>query len=526
MKKNDIIHITITDLAEDGSGIGRHDNMVVFCRGMLPDESGEVCIIKVTKSYCVAKLLKLTSVSSQRIEPPCCKNFAKGCGGCTFCHMSYEGQLKYKERRVADCIERIGGFDNVAQIMKPIIPAENTQHYRNKSIYPFALNEKGVVCGFYAPASHRVIPIANESKCGLENDLSAEIRRFTTNFAALHKISVYNEETGIGILRALMVRTNRTATEAMTILVLNCKKAPDWADKYAAELTEKLPGVISVYLSFNTRNTNVVLSNDMQLVLGKETISDKIGNFDGAPVFEISPLSFYQVNPNQTERLYNAVFNVFPKDILTSKPNQGRCLIYDIYCGIGTIGLYLISRIKNDNAFLVGVEYVDSAVKNARKNAKANGFESNSEFFCGDASLVTPEVLSKYGKPSVIILDPPRKGCDASLIETVLSANPEHIIYVSCNPATLARDMKLLCSENGNNKSCYVCESIQPVDMFPQSSHVETVVKLVRKEPDAYINITVDMGELDLTVSEAKTTTVPSVKEKIDYCDILGEKRK
>ena len=526
MKKNDIIHITITDLAEDGSGIGRHDNMVVFCRGMLPDESGEVRIIKVTKSYCVAKLLKLTSVSSQRIEPPCCENFAKGCGGCTFCHINYEGQLKYKERRVADCIERIGGFDNVAEILKPIIPSENTQHYRNKSIYPFALNEKGVVCGFYAPASHRVIPITSDSKCGLENDLSAEIRRFTTEFANQNKISVYNEETGSGILRALMVRTNRTATEAMTILVLNCKKAPDWADKYASELTEKLPGVISVYLSFNTKNTNVVLSNDMQLVLGKETISDKIGNFEDAPVFEISPLSFYQVNPNQTERLYNAVFDVFPKEIFSKK----NCLIYDIYCGIGTIGLYLMSCIKNKNTFLVGVEYVDSAVKNARKNAKSNGFDSNSEFFCGDASLVTPEVLSKYGKPSVIILDPPRKGCDASLIETVLSAGADYIIYVSCNPATLARDTKLLCSEseneNDSNINSYVCESIQPVDMFPQSSHVETVVKLVRKKPDAYINITVDMDELDLTVSEAKTTTVPSVKEKIDYCDILGEKRK
>jgi len=507
MKKNDIIHITITDLAEDGSGIGRHENMVVFCRGMLIGESGEVRIIKVTKSYCVAKLLKLTSASSQRIEPPCCENFAKGCGGCTFCHLSYAGQLMYKERRVVDCIERIGGFDNVAEILKPIIPAENTQHYRNKSIYPFAINEKNkkeVICGFYAPASHRVIPIPPDSKCGLENDLSAEIRRFTTKFANLHKISVYNEETGSGILRALMVRTNRTATEAMTILVLNCQKAPYWADKYAAELTEMLPDVISVYLSFNTRNTNVVLSNDMQLVLGKETISDKIGNFDGAPVFEISPLSFYQVNPNQTERLYNAVYNVFPKDILTSKPNQGKCLIYDIYCGIGTIGLYLMSRIKNKNTFLVGVEYVDSAVKNARKNAKSNGFDSNSEFFCGDASLVTPEVLSKYGKPSVIILDPPRKGCDSSLIETVLSAGADYIIYVSCNPATLARDMKLLCSEkeieseseNGNNKSCYVCESIQPVDMFPQSSHVETVVCLSRKDVHERIKFDVNVEEL------------------------------
>ncbi len=490
MKKNDIIHITITDLAEDGSGIGRHENMVVFCRGMLIGESGEVRIIKVTKSYCVAKLLKLTSASSQRIEPPCCENFAKGCGGCTFCHLSYAGQLMYKERRVVDCIERIGGFDNVAEILKPIIPAENTQHYRNKSIYPFAINEKNkkeVICGFYAPASHRVIPIPPDSKCGLENDLSAEIRYFTTKFASKQQISVYSEETGKGILRALMIRTNRTASEAMVVLVLNCKKAPDWAKIYAEKLTEKLPGVISVYTCLNTKNTNVVLSGDMQLILGKETISDKIGNFENAPVFEISPLSFYQVNPNQTERLYSAVYEVLPKNICQSKRNDTeRCLIYDIYCGIGTIGLYLLSRLENKNVHLVGVEYVDSAVKNAQKNAKANGFDSNSEFFCGDAALVTPEVLAKYGKPAVIILDPPRKGCDASLIETVLSANPEYIIYVSCNPATLARDMKLLCSNN------YVCESIQPVDMFPQSSHVETVVLISHTKTDSHINVEVE----------------------------------
>ena len=466
LNKNDIIQLKTTDIAEDGSGIGRHDNMVVFCRGMLPGELGDVKIIKVTKSYCVGKLLKLHETSPERIDPPCCDNFSKGCGGCTFCHLSYSAQLKYKEQRVADCIQRIGGFGDISYIMKPIIPSAFTQGYRNKSIYPFAEANKGVICGFYAPASHRVIPISPDDVCGLENNLSAQIRRFTTEFVNHNKLSAYNEETGKGLLRALMIRTNLTATKAMVVLIINCKNIPDWAKTYSTELTAEISDEISVYVCLNTKNTNVVLSGDMHLLLGKKTIIDRIGTFDGAPSFEISPLSFYQVNPTQTARLYDAVYNALPEEIINA---SGDTLIYDIYCGIGTIGMYLLSRLNKPNFSLVGVEYVSSAVENAKKNAVLNGFSSRADFLCGDASLVTPTVISKYGKPSLIILDPPRKGCDASLIETVLSAEADCVIYVSCNPSTLARDMKLLCADK------YVCTSIQPVDMFPQSSHIECV---------------------------------------------------
>ena len=475
MNKNDIIQLKTTGIAEDGSGIGRHDNMVIFCRGMLPGEIGDVKIIKVTKSYCVGKLLKLHEKSPERIDPASCENFSKGCGGCTFCHLSYSGQLKYKEQRVADCIQRIGGFSDISDIMKPIIPSEFTQGYRNKSIYPFAEVNNGVICGFYAPASHRVIPISSDDVCGLENDLSAQIRCFTSEFVNHNKLTVYNEETGKGILRALMIRTNRTATKAMTVIIINCKNIPDWAKSYATELTAEIPDVISVYVCLNTKNTNVVLAGDMHLLLGKETIIDSIGNFDAAPSFEISPLSFYQVNPTQTARLYDAVYNALPMEIINATCDT---LIYDIYCGIGTIGMYLLARLNKPNFSLVGVEYVSTAVENAKKNAVLNGFSSRADFLCGDASLVTPTIISKYGKPSLIILDPPRKGCDASLIETVLSAEADCVIYVSCNPSTLARDMKLLCADK------YVCTSIQPVDMFPQSSHVECVCcfKYVKKK--------------------------------------------
>ena len=507
MKKNDIIKITITDIAEDGSGIGRHENMVVFCRGMLPGETGDVRIIKVTKSYCIGKLINLETKSLERLEPPCCDNFPKGCGGCTFCHLSYSAQLKYKERRVADCIERIGGFDSVCDITKPILPSELTKGYRNKAIYPFSFDNasKSVVCGFYAPASHRVVPISENTECGLENNLSAQIRRFTTKFVNDRQISPYNEDTGSGILRALMIRTDRNATVAMAVLIINSKEIPSWAYEYAAELSLYVSGVTSVYLCLNTKNTNVVLSGDMHLLLGKETISDIIGNFDGAPSFEISPLSFYQVNPHQTEKLYDAVYNVLPHNLLKITDSA---LIYDIYCGIGTIGLYLLSRLKSQNCSLVGVEYVSSAVDNAKKNAERNGFAERSEFFCGDAAVVTPEIIAKYGKPTVVILDPPRKGCDESLIETVLSADADCVIYVSCNPATLARDMKLLCL----NK--YTCTSIQPVDMFPQSGHVETVVLLSRKKVDEERSVYKSWSDLK---KQMNSLLCDSLKDKISY---------
>lgn len=481
MKKNDIITLTVTDISEDGSGIGRYDSLVVFCRGMLPDESGEVKIIKVTKSYCISKLLRLINISPDRLEPPCCDNFIKGCGGCTFCHLNYKSQLKYKENRVKACLERIGNFTDISLITKNILPSSNTQGYRNKSIYPFALEKEGnkssIVCGFYAPSSHRVIPIKENCKCGLENDLSAEIRRFTTNFVNYSGFSVYDETTNSGLLRALMIRTNRDASEAMVVLILNSQTVPSLMKAYASELISNIPGVVSVYACLNTKNTNVVLTGELHLILGNLTIIDKIGNFDSAPKFEISPFSFYQVNPFQTELLYDAVYKALPKEIFCE---ANPALIYDIYCGIGTIGLYLLSRLQKDNVFLVGVEYVEAAVNNAKKNALTNGCDKNSEFFCGDAALVTPTVISKYGKPSIIILDPPRKGCDSSLIETVLSAEPDCIIYVSCNPATLARDLKLLCADN------YICSSVCPVDMFPQSTHVETVVKLIKKGAHAW----------------------------------------
>lgn len=469
MKKNDLCELDIYDIAEDGSGIGRSGGMVVFCRGMLPGERGAVRILKVTKSYAVGKMLSRSVSSPQRLDPPACLNFSKGCGGCTFCHLAYPSQLAYKERRVADCLARIGGFSGAGDLVLPVLPADEIFHYRNKAVYPFAPAADGTaVCGFYAPNSHRVVPLGAEEGCGLENEMCRKLRNFTAAFVNAHKIAAYDETSGQGIFRALMVRTNRRgAPEAMAVLVVNAPSLPDLAE-YVSSVSAALPFVTSIYLCSNTQRTNVVLRGDLRRIYGKASIRDEIGDFTGAPFFDISPLSFYQVNPAQTERLYEVVY-----DFLPERPR----LIYDIYCGIGTIGIYLLSRLRSAGIaaerlpVLAGVESVPSAVADARKNAAANGF-SEAFFYCGDAAHVTPTVLSRHGTPSVVILDPPRKGCDDALIEAVLSSGAQRVIYVSCNPATLARDLKRLCAAE------YELRRVQPVDMFPQSGHVETVVLL------------------------------------------------
>lgn len=485
MNKNDIIDIEIDNISEDGSGIGRHNGMVVFCRGMLPGERGSVRIIKVTKSYAIGKMLSLSLPSPHRIDPPLCNYFTKGCGGCTFSHFDMESQLEYKRQRVIDCLTRIGGLDEaeMRSMVRPVIAADTAFGYRNKSIYPFAPASDGskrVVCGFYAYNSHRVVPLGDDP-CGLENEMSRDVRNFTMRFAAENKLTAYDENSGRGLLRALMVRTNNIEPkEAMTVLIVNERAGKNGLapvlQKYASELTEALPFVASVWICLNDRKTNVVLDGKLCLAAGKPTIHDTIDTFEGAPGFDISPLSFYQVNPAQTKRLYGSVYDFLKKAMAREDDAHQAKLIYDIYCGIGTIGIYLLARMRaemhmeEELPFLVGVEVVPSAVDDAHKNAAANGV--NAEFYCGDASDVTPKVIEKHGRPSVIILDPPRKGCDASLLETVISTNADNILYVSCNPATLARDLKILCA------SGYTCAGIQLVDMFPQSGHVETVVLL------------------------------------------------
>lgn len=467
MQKNDTIELEIQDIAEDGSGIGRHDGMVVFCRGLLPGECGLVKIIKVTKSYAIGKLLSRITSSADRIEPPICGNFGKGCGGCAFCHWQYTAQLSWKRRRVIECLQRIAGIPDAAALVSPVLPAQQPLHYRNKSIYPFTPAEGGgAACGFYALNSHRVVPIL-DSGCGLENEMSRKIREFTCGFMSAHGISVYDERTGSGILRNLMVRTShRGEPEAMVVLVINEEDFPV-LEKYAASLRRALPFVASVFACFHPEHTNVVLNGTLHHISGALTIQDTIGNFTSAPSFDISPLSFYQVNPLQMERLYETIYEFLPD-------SGALHVIYDIYCGIGTIGIYLMSRLARDSdpgtplPSLIGLESVPAAVADARKNAQKNGIE-NAAFYCGDAKAVLPEAAAKHGVPSVVILDPPRKGCDAQLIETVLASGTKHVLYVSCNPATLARDLKQFYAAG------FTCGRVQPVDMFPQSGHVETV---------------------------------------------------
>ena len=466
MQKNDIFEIDITSITEDGDGIGRipGDGRVVFCKGALAGEKISAQIIKVTKDYAVAKVNEIIKKSPDRITPDCA--YAGKCGGCSFRHCDYKAQLRTKEQYVRDCINRIGGFtgdDNIEFL--PIIGMENPYNYRNKAIFPFSTDRDGkIISGFYRKNSHSVIEI---DSCKIENPMASKIRLAVTEFAVKNNLFAYNEETGKGLIRNLMVRTSHSQNEAMAVLVINADKLPN-ADKFVTFLTEKCPFISSIFVNVNTSSGNKVSGDKYIHLYGKEKLCDSILN----TWFDISPMSFYQVNPEQTEKLYSAV-----RDFANINGGEN---VLDIYCGIGTIGLCIANSAQSAGTplkSLIGIEYIKQAVVDAEHNATLNGI-TNANFYDGDAGKVLAD-LSENGKLAdnydVVILDPPRKGCDKKLLDTAVSVNPDRIVYVSCNAATLARDLKML-RELG-----YEPKKVQPVDMFPFAGHVETVCMLTRK---------------------------------------------
>ena len=463
MQKNDIFEIDITGITEDGDGIGRipGDGRVVFCKGALADEKILAQIVKVTKDYAVAKVNEILVPSPDRITPDCVHSGK--CGGCSFRHCDYKAQLRTKDQYVRDCIKRIGGFtdsDNIEFL--PIVGMEHPYNYRNKAIFPFATDSDGkIISGFYRKNSHSVIDIAD---CKIENPMASKIRVAVTDFASKYNLTAYNEETGKGLIRNLMVRTSRSHNEAMAVLIINADKLPH-AEEFVSFLTEKCPFVKSIYININTGSGNKVQGDKYILIHGAETLRDSILD----TWFDISPMSFYQVNPEQTEKLYSAV-----TDFADIKGGEN---VLDIYCGIGTIGLCVANSAKKNGTplkSLIGIEYIRKAVDDAFHNATLNNIE-NAKFYDGDAGKVLSD-LSESGKLAdnydIVILDPPRKGCDKKLLDTAVSVNPDRIVYVSCNPATLARDLKIL-RELG-----YEPKKVQPVDMFPFAGHVETVCLL------------------------------------------------
>ena len=451
MKKNDIYEIEITGMTHDGMGVGRVDGMAVFVQRAIEGEKVVAKIIKVTKNYAVARIEEWITTSPERTEPFC--PVYKRCGGCSLQHMSYNMQLKFKHRVVTDNLERIGGFWGIQ--VSPVIGMDNPMNYRNKAQYPVGMGDNGPVAGFYARRSHIII---DSERCGIQHPASEKVKNTVLEAVKELKIPVYNEITGEGILRHIVTRVSYSTGDVMVILVVTDEKVPG-LKKIIQKITREIPEVISIVLNINKRRDNVILGDKVRTVYGSDTLVDRLGHLK----FHISPLSFYQVNPVQTVKLYNKAVEFAG---LT-----GNETVFDLYCGIGTISLFLAEKAKE----VIGVEVVPEAVEAATKNAVLNNI-SNARFYCGEAEKVVPELYNEGIRADVVVVDPPRKGCDEALLQTVVKMQPERIVYVSCNPSTLARDLKYLAA-NGYN-----LDKVQPVDLFPWTEHVECVVLMSRVE--------------------------------------------
>lgn len=471
MQKNEIIEIEITDITSEGNGVGRHEGMAVFVPQTAVGDVIECKIVKVLKSYAYGIVSKILKPSPDRIEPDC-PLFPK-CGGCSFRHLSYEAELRAKEKFVRDAFTRIGKINCE---FEPILGCENPDGYRNKAQYPVSESEGEMICGFYAKRSHRII---GGTKCRLLPEEFGSIVESILEFCRKSNISAYNEVSGKGILRHIYLRKAPATGEVMVCLVVtkNCNFT-GLAEKLTTEFTE----IKSIVINVNPDNTNVILGKKTQVIWGAEKITDIMcGN-----VISIAPEAFYQINSPQAERLYGIA-----EEYAELKGTEN---LLDLYCGAGTIGLSMAEKVKK----LTGVEIVPQAVENAKKNAENSGID-NAEFICADAGKAAESLMQCGECPDVVIMDPPRKGCDKLTLDSVVKMNPTKIIMISCNPSTAARDCAYL-SENG-----YVPVRIRAVDLFPRTGHVECVV-LLSQLPDEHIDIDIDLDEFDLTSAESKAT--------------------
>lgn len=482
IKKNDKFELVIEDMSEDGAGIGKLDGYIWFVKDALIGDVIEVSAMKMKKNYGFARLVQVITPAPGRVAPKC--PVARACGGCQMQELSYEEQLKFKEKKVYNHLKRIGGLENLCLpgeagagmigaaaateagandaavitpiIMEPIIGMENPWRYRNKAQFPIGTDKDGQpVAGFYAGRTHSLIPVP-EQDCLLGCEENQMLLRIVLEFMKEFKISAYDETAHKGLVRHVLLRKGFSSGELMVCLVINGNKLP-----HAEVLVERLKaaGVASISLSVNKEKTNVIMGIQIINLYGPGYITDKIGNIE----YRISPLSFYQVNPVQTERLYGTA--------LEFADLSGGETVWDLYCGIGTISSFLAQKAGK----VYGVEIIPEAIDDARANAERNGIK-NVEFFVGKAEEVLPEQYEKNQiNADVIVVDPPRKGCDSVCLDTILKMAPRKVVYVSCDSSTLARDVKYLC-ENG-----YEVKRVRPVDMFPMSGHVETVCLLSKK---------------------------------------------
>ena len=450
IKKNDQVIINIEDIGTSGEGIGKHEGYTLFVNNTTIGDKALVKVMKTGKTYGFARLVEIMEPSVHRVKPRC--PIADKCGGCQIMHMDYAKQLEYKEDKVRNCLTRIGDFTDIP--MEPICGMDEPYYYRNKSQYPVGRNkEDNITIGFYAGRTHSII---DTEHCYIGAEINTPIIKFLRSFIEDYHIEPYNEEKHTGLLRHILIRVGFQTGEIMVCLVINGKEIPH--KKELIEGLVKITDMKSICLNINTSKTNAILGDSIVGLWGETYITDYIGSIK----YRISPLSFFQINPIQTEKLYSIALDY--ADL------HGDETVWDLYCGIGTISLFLAQKAKQ----VYGVEIIPQAIEDARTNAKLNGIE-NVDFYVGAAEDILPRKHEEDNiKADVIVVDPPRKGCDQSLLDTILTIAPEKIVYVSCDPATLARDLKYLC------ESMYEIKKVRPVDQFGHSVHVECVVLITR----------------------------------------------
>ena len=478
MEKNQEFTVSIEDISEDGAGIGKLDGYIWFIKDAVIGDVVRARAMKMKKNYGFARLMEILTSSEARVEPKC--PVARQCGGCQLQAMSYEEQLKFKERKVKNHLLRIGKFKEDEIHMLPIMGMKEPWRYRNKAQFPFGLDKNGnIVAGFYAGRTHDIIECED---CLLGVEENKDILGIIKGFMRVHGIRPYDETTHKGLVRHALIRKGFHSGEIMVCLVINGKDIP--AKEQLVEELCQVKGMTSISYSINQEKTNVIMGKEIVNLYGPGYITDNIGNV----TYQISPLSFYQVNPVQTEKLYGTA--------LEYAGLTGNETVWDLYCGIGTISLFLAQNAKK----VYGVEIVPQAIEDARRNAALNNI-TNAEFFTGKAEEVLPEQYEKNKVyADVIVVDPPRKGCDQVCLDTILKMAPKRVVYVSCDSSTLARDLRYL-ADGG-----YEVEKVRCCDMFGQSCHVETVVLLSQQKPDDTIEIDLDLDELEATSAETKAT--------------------
>ena len=451
LSKNKEYIVDIVDIGQGGVGIGKYDGFTVFVEGGLINDKVKVKINKSKKNYAVGDIVEIIERSPFRVDR-LCSDSLKDCGGCQIQELDYKKQLEIKTNEVKQVISRIGKLENVT--IYDTIGMEEPFRYRNKAQFPIQKINGAPAIGFYKKKSHDIIPT---NKCIIQHDINDKIIQIIKTYINAYDVSIYDEKTHTGVLRHLVTKIGFTTGEVMVVLVANGKKLP-YLNELASVLEENIPGFKTLVVNVNREKTNVILGKENRVIYGEGKINDYIGDL----VFEISPLSFFQVNPVQTEVLYNKAL-----EYAELKEND---TVFDIYCGIGTISLFLAQKATK----VYGIEIVEAAIEDAKINARLNKLD-NTEFYAGKAEEVVPKMYKEGKTANVVVVDPPRKGCDDKVLDTIVSMAPDRVVYVSCNPSTLARDLAYL-DERG-----YKCIEIQPVDMFPHTMHVECVAKIIKK---------------------------------------------